>query len=848
MMLLKTALVAQVQRYSMLYLAIAASGAAVANAAVAQSAADEPVVITEYLVIPRVGSYGRTPLHVDPVHAMIASETWETPAAGERFRGVEQGAILWKQVEVGDSDWVVEPELYGGYANAQVDRPEDEVMLLEASGHAMVYVNGAPRAGDPYQTEKTILPVRLQAGKNELLFHVAAGKLRTRLLPVDEPVSFDTRDMSLPDLVIGEQGIRWLGVLIVNARPTPMQAGQISAVRAEGDTMTSEVGPIPPMTVRKVPVPIDGTVTAEEGPWEAIRVRLDLTERQESEKRKLLASTAFDLAVVSPTERHTRTFVSRIDGSVQSYCVLPATTDTQGAADTPPGLLVALHDRGESATDHLKHYQPKPWAHILAPQGRRPHGFDWEEWSAIDVQEAIQDVATTHQFDPQRKWLIGQATGGHGVWNLATAPEHRWAAVCASNGWVSYHSYGQSLPQWNSDQPIEEILQRGLDTLDLRQLLPNLGSMGVYVHHDPQAEVPIDQGQEMRDALAEFHPNFAYRELPFPSADREPLCCDWPPVMDFFQSTSSGLAKQAEEQVDYVSFFPTKINEHAWASIQQQQVQLSLSHVRASRSLEERVIRASMSNVRKIAFDVSRFDLELPVRVYLDGEAMGPILWPTSDKPHLIFQKTKTGWQEIRDHSSDEKQPGTFGLFKQLFDRRVLLVYGTQGNAEENRWAFTKARFDAEMFLVRANGAIEVIDDESFRREKHSDRNVILYGNADTNSAWPQLLSTSPIQVRRGTIRFGLRPETGDDLACLLVRPHPSNGETLVGAVSGTGSAGFRATDRVPYFVSGVMVPDLVVFSAKALRQGTDDLRALGFFGADWSLEEGEFAWRDMAL
>jgi hypothetical protein len=63
--------------------------------------------------------------------------------------------------------------------------------------------------------------------------------------------------------------------------------------------------------------------------------------------------------------------------------------------------------------------------------------------------------------------------------------------------------------------------------------------------------------------------------------------------------------------------------------------------------------------------------------------------------------------------------------------------------------------------------------------------------------------------------------------------------------VSGSGLAGMRVTDRLPYFVSGVAYPDWIVIGADALHRGTAGVRAAGFFGLDWGTSPGETAWRD---
>jgi hypothetical protein len=66
--------------------------------------------------------------------------------------------------------------------------------------------------------------------------------------------------------------------------------------------------------------------------------------------------------------------------------------------------------------------------------------------------------------------------------------------------------------------------------------------------------------------------------------------------------------------------------------------------------------------------------------------------------------------------------------------------------------------------------------------------------------------------------------------------------------VAGTGPVGMRLTDRLRYFISGVAYPDLMIFGPGVLTDGTSDIRAWGYFGPDWKLDSGDFAWRDSSL
>jgi len=124
------------------------------------------------------------------------------------------------------------------------------------------------------------------------------------------------------------------------------------------------------------------------------------------------------------------------------------------------------------------------------------------------------------------------------------------------------------------------------------------------------------------------------------------------------------------------------------------------------------------------------------------------------------------------------------------------------------------------------------------------DRNVILYGNADSNGAWPLLLGDSPVQVRRGRVTVGDHEEKGEGLTCLFLRPRPGSDRACVAAVAGTGLPGMRLTERRPYFQSGSGYPDCLVLDADALSKGGDGVRLAGYFGIDWGVAPGEFAWK----
>ncbi len=330
------------------------------------------------------------------------------------------------------------------------------------------------------------------------------------------------------------------------------------------------------------------------------------------------------------------------------------------------------------------------------------------------------------------------------------------------------------------------------------------------------------------------------------SSQRGASSVDSPEMMRFFQDRKRPADSQLN-QIDFTTVSPGVSSKSGWITIEAQQKQLELSRVTITRDREKRRISGKTENVARLMIDLSDFEPTRKFEIVLDGRRMRNIRLPDKAK-QIWLTRRGSFWSHGGRPSQNQKGPLRYGTLKDAFRNRAILVYGTRGNSQENEWSLAKARFDAEMFWYRGNGSFEVMADVDFDSEVEKDRNVILYGNADTNGAWGSLLSTSPIQVRKNRVSVGSRPEMGDSLACLFVRPRSGSDRAMVAVIGGTGMSGMRLCDRLRYFVSGIAYPDLTLFSADSLHEGTDEIRALGFFGLDWNVESGQFEWRDAAL
>jgi hypothetical protein len=171
----------------------------------------------------------------------------------------------------------------------------------------------------------------------------------------------------------------------------------------------------------------------------------------------------------------------------------------------------------------------------------------------------------------------------------------------------------------------------------------------------------------------------------------------------------------------------------------------------------------------------------------------------------------------------------------------MIFVYGTVGTKEENEWSFNKARYDAETWYYRGNGAVDLVPDKEFSLEKYKDRGVIIYGNKNTNAAWRIVLNDCPIQVERNKITAGTKTWEGDDLGAYFVWPIPTSSFASVAVIGGTGLRGMNAAMANQYFAGASGFPDFMIYRLDMLQLGADQVKMTGFYDNNWQLTGTDF-------
>ncbi len=514
------------------------------------------------------------------------------------------------------------------------------------------------------------------------------------------------------------------------------------------------------------------------------------------------------------------------------------------ARTTARALLLSLHGAAVEAINQSGAYPRLPWAHVVAPTNRRPFGFNWEDWGRRDALEVLDLVQRELGIAPGRTYLTGHSMGGHGSWHLATLLPDRFAAVGPSAGWVSFWSYR---PDRNAEvaSPLVAMLERATLPSHTLEFATNLAGLGVYVLHGLDDEVvSVDEARTMRARLGEFHRDLDWHEQPgaghwwdlsdAPGAD----CVAWAPMLDFFARHRRPAASEVRE-VRFATPNPALSASRAWATIAQQQEPFRPSRVDLSLDPRSGRLAGATENVARLGIDAAHATVAR-LLVELDGDTLQA---PLSGVSNQVWLARDPHWRVADAPDPALRGAVRGGGFREAFGNQVQLVYGTRGTAEETAWALARARHDAEHLWYQGNASLDVLPDTLFAPDAAPDRNVILYGNADTHQDWAALWPHRDVRAARGVVQVGDRVLDGDGLGLLAVRPRPGSLTASVGVVSGSGLAGLRLLDRRPILAPGVAYPDVTVF--QDLGDGTV-VRGAGFLSHDWTVAGGDFVWAEV--
>ncbi|MBS0010383.1 MAG: prolyl oligopeptidase family serine peptidase [Bacteroidales bacterium] len=789
-------------------------------------------MLTDGLIIQNGVSYGRNNMINDPQAWDIINGLFESPHDGMvSGTGPEGREAVWTVISADESGYFRSDDLRGGGLYIEYVSPEKKIMLLNASGHTMAFINGEPREGDHYDFNFSQHPVLIKKGLNRLYFtNGRFTRIRASLEEVTSDIIIKEKDLTLPDLIIEEPGFKWAGLTLINASDKYVSGLKIKCT-VKDRSLTTMLPAIERLTSRRVNFKIPVPEGLREG---EAAVHIEVL----SAGGRTYDAYEFNLKVKAFAVNHDRTFISKIDGSVQYYSVTPGTSPLE------PGqaLFLSVHGAGVQARNQAWTYEPKDWGHIVAPTNRGPFGFAWEDWGRLDALEVMEEGKRLFETSPEKTFLTGHSMGGHGTWYLGATYPDKFAAIAPCAGYPDLLNYAPGAEQGDPISDMTRMFHRAGNPGRTLKMRRNYSQHGVYVYHgDADPTVSVEQARLMRSVLGDFHPDFTYYEYPGGTHWYGDISMDWPPIFDFFKLHSIPPPREVKK-LEFYTASPGVSASSNWACIHQQLKPFEISSVEARIDNDSARVFIYTGNILRMSLKLNDMGLVYPLTLVIDDHEL--LIHEEGDADYYFLEYHDGKWSPSSQAGKDEKGPHRYGGFKDAFRKNMVFVYGTGGNNEEDRWNYLKARFDAETFAYRGNGSVDIVTDRQFREGNFEGRNIILYGNADNNTAWDLLIPGSPVKVFNNRIVIGDRIIRGDDIACYFIRPLEGSADNSVGVIAGTGIKGMRAAYPNQYFIAGTAFPDLTVFRMPVNDEGYEVLECAGFFGNDWSISNGDLTWK----
>ena len=861
-----------------------AGSPAAAPAATLGAELPDTIVPQTWLLLPPVDERGRRPLRPDAVFARhLLDPDAPPPHAGESLTGETGEPQSWEERRA-EPDGTVGGEFAWGYAS--VTSPAPRVMLAELSGAGTLFVNGDAAAGDSYRSGFGLAPVALRAGENQLFVAGVRDGFRLVLRQPEHALLLEATDTTLPDLVAGASGVAAgrdegeLAVTLINASLTAVPrltlatgpvtgAASPPAAFAEVAMSADELPGLPPLGVIKLPVRfalVSGTHVS------AAPATCELELRFGGHPDEPARSETLRLAVKEPGAPRRVTRRSPIDDSVQEYAVRQPAASTPDTR-SPPALLLSLHGASVDELNQAASYSSHAGWWIVAPSNRRPYGFDWQDWGRLDAYETLEHALSWTGADGTRVALSGHSMGGHGSWHLAVNDPDRFIAVGPSAGWSTFDKYpgrpaGALSALWHAADGAGETFE----------LISNLVDTPVYVlHGSADDNVPASEGHELFDALVAAVGAARERGLPVvepqlhvqpgaghwwdgdaaPGAD----CVDWPPLFAVFdQAAAAGPSRNVsaaggatsplttDSAFEWICADPWIDRRNQWISLLEPLEYGKPVRISARWVADGRRIELGTENAGLLVLHWP--DGQPPAKYVVDGK---PIDAGTAHSTHrdvsgIVVERVGGEWRLVPvnlqralepDWDPSRKTPARSGPFKRAFANHFVLIYGTAGDEQEDAQLLARARYDSEVWRYRGNGCAAVWSDQEVLAPQNlrrmAGRNLILYGNRDTNLAVQAFVPPEcPLVAARGRMSLGGQTWDGDDLAAFCVYPRVGEDTALLGWFADSGPKGSRLGYTLAPFVSGVGCPDFAIFDASVLSKGDAGVKAAGWFDSHW--------------
>jgi hypothetical protein len=225
--------------------------------------------------------------------------------------------------------------------------------------------------------------------------------------------------------------------------------------------------------------------------------------------------------------------------------------------------------------------------------------------------------------------------------------------------------------------------------------------------------------------------------------------------------------------------------------------------------------------------------------VRIDGDALTAPAVETDRSWVAEFHKEADGWRigPLEAGSVPRKTPGLQGPIDDAFLDSFVMVRptGTTGRKQTAAWVDAEMKHAIEHWRKQFRGDAQVKDDTAITDADIADRNLILWGDAQSNGVLARIVDKLPIRWQGDKLIVGDKTYAADTVMPVLIYPNPLNPGRYVVLNSGFT---FREYDYLNNARQVPKLPDwaLVNTSVQPTSRRPGEIVAAGFFDEQWRL------------
>ena len=539
-----------------------------------------------------------------------------------------------------------------------------------------------------------------------------------------------------------------------------------------------------------------------------------------------------------------RGFISSINGSPQPIGLeIPGDLDL----DKPAPLMVWLHGRGDKNTDmhfivdrlhKAGQFQPGGCI-ILHPFGRQCLGYQLA--GEADVLEAIEAVKWMYKIDDKRIMLGGFSMGGAGAWHVGAHYADHWCALHAGAGFVDVKRFLNLTP----DQMPPGYTQTLWGQYDVPCYVRNLFNIPVLAYSgekdrqklaaDIMAEAYQAEGRKLQQLIGpgmghKYHPD-KLKEILAWAHER----------MQAGQPDSPGAVHWQGRTLKYPRMF--------WLTVTGLQKHWEDSRVDAEWEGDHLIL--AVKNVTRVSIErVAQLrDMRAATDVRVNGQTRvgaepavlkhTALLRPDGKLDQSFHLELRGGRWQLNPPASGlavlRKRNDLQGPIDDAFTTAFVVVPPDRASASAVREAFYQRElaYAAHRWREVFRGDLPVKRASQLTPDDLKNKNLILFGEPDTNGKMAELLGLTPIRWQHNEVRLGARSWKGEDMVPVAIYPNPMHPDRYIVLNSGPT---IREQSDPNNSLQTPQLPDWAVLDVRAPATDRTPAKIMdaGFFNEEW--------------